>query len=600
MGFRPHTNPSRHDPTRAETCGFRPARLARPPATGRASVKRGSLAGAGSGCFVALLAIVGLVRGGPAERGREIFTDVTDQAGITWKHFNGESPDRHLIETKNGGLAFLDFDHDGRLDIFLVQGGETPHGKSPVPLHHALYRNLGNGRFEDVAAKAGVDHVAGFPIGVAVGDYDNDGYPDLYLTGFPVSTLYHNNRDGTFTDVTDRAGVRNPGQWATNAIWFDYDRDGLLDLLVCRYGQMTFDKSPHCLFRNMPAYCAPQAYGLGDRLLLFHNNGDGTFKDVSAVSGVQKYVGRALSAVAIDLNDDGWPDLFVTRDGSANLLLMNQKNGTFEDSALDADVAYDPNGLAKAGMGIDAADVNGDGWPDFVMTAFDHEYHSLFLNPGHFPFEDWTIQSGLAGLTAPYVGWGAHFLDFDNDGVMDLMIVSGHVNKAIEEGTASSTYKQPPLLLKNDGRGVFRNVKETAGPAFQKAYDARGLAVGDFDNDGDTDVIFACLQDHPVLLRNNLGQDNNWIGFELRGTKSNRDAIGGKLVVEYRGRKLVRWVTGGSSIFSSSDHRVIVGLGKGPPPATLDVEIRWPNGETETARNLAPNRYHEIVESPGR
>src|SRR5215469_14936566 len=372
MDSRLHPKASKHDSTRAER-RLRSTYSACLPAGGGTGVKRRSLLATGVGSFIALLAIVGPVRGGPAERGREIFTDVTDQVGITWKHFNGESPDRHLIETKNGGLAFLDFDHDGRLDIFLVQGGETPRGKSRLPLHHALYRNLGNGRFEDVAANAGVDQVAGFPIGVAVGDYDNDGYPDLYLTGFPVSTLYHNNRNGTFTDVTDRAGVRNPGQWATNAIWFDYDRDGLLDLLVCRYGQMNFAQSPHCAFRNMPAYCAPPAYGLGDRLLLFHNDGDGTFTDVSARSGVQKYEGRALSAVAIDLNDDGWQDLFVSRDGSANLLLINQKNGTFEDLAMEADVAYDQNGLAKAGMGVDAADVNGDGWPDFVMTAFEHE-----------------------------------------------------------------------------------------------------------------------------------------------------------------------------------------------------------------------------------
>ncbi len=596
MDFRSHFKFYIYGFSRDAKCEARPEGRVRPRPGGGEGIKVSKILALAVGTFAVLFVVVGWVSGGPPDQVRDIFTDVTGQAGITWKHFNGESPDRHLIETKNGGVAFLDFDHDGRLDLFLAQGGETPRGKSPTPLHHALYRNLGNGRFEDVAAKAGVDRVTGFPIGVAVGDYDNDGYPDLYITGYPVSTLYHNNRDGTFTDVTDRAGLRNSGQWATNAVWFDYDRDGLLDLLVTRYGQMSFDQSPHCLFRNMPAYCAPQAYGPGDRLMLFHNNGDGTFKDVSAASGVQKDVGRALSAVAIDVNNDGWPDLFVTRDGSANLLLINQKDGTFEDSALDADVAYDPNGLAKAGMGIDAADVTGDGWPDFVMTAFDHEYHSLFLNPGHFPFEDGTISSGLAGLTAPYVGWGTHFLDFDNDGVMDLMIVSGHVNKSIEEGTASGSYKQPPLLLKNDGHGVFHNVKETAGPAFQKNYDARGLAVGDFDNDGDTDVVFACLQDHPVLLRNNLGQDNNWVGFELRGTKSNRDAIGAKLIVDYHGRKLVRWITGGSSIFSSSDHRVIVGLGSGPPPASVDVEIRWPNGETETVRGLAPNKYHEIVE----
>lgn len=373
------------------------------------------------------------------ENSPEIFADVTEKAGITWKHFNGESPDRHLIETKNGGVAFFDFDKDGWLDIFLVNGGETPRGKSPVPLHHSLYRNLGNDQFEDVATKAGVARVDGFAIGVASGDYDNDGYPDLFIPGYPASKLYRNQGDGTFVDLTEEAGVKTPGQWSTGAIWFDYDRDGRLDLLVCRYGQMRFDQSPRCEFKSMLTYCAPKAYGDGDRLILYRNNGDGTFTDVSGPSGVQKSVGRALSAVAIDINDDGWVDLFVARDGSPNLLLMNQGDGTFQDLALDAEVAYDANGVAKAGMGIDSADINGDGRPDFVLTTFETEYHSLFINRGRLPFEDWTVRSGLARLTVNYVGWGTRFLDFDNDGMMDLIIVCGHVNKVIELASTTVT-----------------------------------------------------------------------------------------------------------------------------------------------------------------
>jgi hypothetical protein len=529
----------------------------------------------------------------------DIFTDVTHEAGITWKRFNGESPDANLIETKGGGGAFLDFDQDGLLDILLVNGGETPRGPSPMPVRNALYRNLGNGKFEDVAARAGVDRISFYGIGVAVGDFDNDGFPDLLITGYSGCALFHNNGNGTFTDVTEKAGLKESGKWSTGAAWFDYDRDGLLDLIICHYAQIPSAKPPHCDFRGTPTYCAPSSYGDGDRLSLYHNNGNGTFTDVSAQSGADKSVGRGLGVIAVDVNDDGWPDLFVARDGSPNLLLMNQKTGTFRDVAMEAEVAYDPNGVAKAGMGIDAADINGDGWPDFVMTAFDAEYHSLFINRNRFPFDDWTIQSGLAHLTAHYVGWGTHFVDYDNDGTMDLMIVSGHVNKIVEMTRANVTYKEPPLLLRNDGKGVFRDMQGSAGPVFQTRYDARGLAVGDYDNDGDTDAIFVCLQGSPVLLRNNVGQNNAWIGFHLVGTRSNRDAIGSKLIVQLGGRKLVRWIAGGASIFSSHDNRVIFGLGNKPGPKAVNVEIRWPNGQTQSVIGLRPNKYHKILEPTG-
>ncbi len=525
----------------------------------------------------------------------DIFTEVTREAGITWKRFNGESPDTNLIETKGGGVAFLDFDQDGLLDILLVNGGETPRGRSATPVRNALYRNLGNGKFEEVAAHAGVDRISFYGIGVTAGDFDNDGFPDLLITGYPASALFHNNGNGTFSDVTEKAGLKQSGRWSTGAAWFDYDRDGLLDLVICHYAQIPANP-PHCDFRGTPTYCAPSSYGDGDRLSLFHNNGDGTFTDVSSQSGAGKSVGRGLGVIAVDINDDGWPDLFVSRDGSRNLLLINQKDGTFHDAAMEAEVAYDPNGVAKAGMGIDAADINGDGWPDFVMTAFDGEYHSLFVNRGGFPFDDWTIQSGLAHMTAHYVGWGTHFIDYDNDGSMDLMIVSGHVNKIVEQTRANVTYKEPPLLLHNNGKGVFRDMQDSAGPVFRSRYDGRGLAVGDYDNDGDTDAIFVCLQDTPVLLRNNAGQNNAWIGLQLVGTRSNRDAIGSRLTLHLNGRKLVRWVTSGASIFSSHDNRVIFGLGNKPRPETVTAEIRWPGGQMQTVTGLQPNRYHKILE----
>jgi enediyne biosynthesis protein E4 len=530
---------------------------------------------------------------------RDIFTDVTASAGITWKHFNGESPDAHLIETKNGGAAFLDFDQDGLMDIFLVNGGETPRGKSSIPVRNAIYRNIGNGKFEEVAAKVGVDRISFYGIGVAVGDYDNDGYPDLLVTGYPECALFHNNRDGTFSNVAGKAGLKESGRWSTGAAWFDYDRDGWLDLVICHYGQMSFDSAPRCEFRGTPTYCAPRSYGEGAPLALYRNNGDGTFSDASGASGVDKNIGRGLGVVAVDVDDDGWTDLFVARDGSPNLLLMNQRNGTLRDFAMDAEVAYDSNGVAKAGMGIDAADINGDGRPDFVMTAFNSEYHSLFMNRGSFPFDDWTIPSSLGFLTMSYVGWGTHFLDYDNDGIMDLLIVSGHVNKIVQLTRSDVTYKELPLLLRNDGKGNFRNMERMAGPAFHTQYDARGLAVGDYDNDGDVDAIFIRLQDTPVLLRNNVGENSSWVGVQLVGTKSNRDAIGAKLTVRLGDRKQVRWITGGTSIFSSHDHRVVFGLGPNPGPLATSVEIQWPSGVAQTVDGLSPNRYHKLVEPSG-
>src|SRR5438309_6521143 len=278
---------------------------------------------------------------------RTVFTDVARESGITWTHFSGESSDRFLIETMGGGVGFLDFDHDGRQDIFFVNGGETPNGKSPNPVRNALYRNLGNGKFEDVAAKAGVDRIGFYGMGVAVADYDNDGFPDLFITGFPESALFHNNGNGTFTNVTDRAGVKNAGKWAASAAWFDYDRDGLLDLVVTNYAQISFDNPKNCELNGVRSYCAQVAYQ-GEPLTLHHNNGDGTFTDVSTRSGLDKFVGRALGVVSIDVNDDGWPDLFIARDASPNLLLINQKNGTFKVMAVEAEVAYDSNGVAKA------------------------------------------------------------------------------------------------------------------------------------------------------------------------------------------------------------------------------------------------------------
>lgn len=492
-----------------------------------------------------------------------------------------------------GGVGFVDFDGDGLLDLYLVNGGETPHGRSQTPVRNALYRNLGEGRFVDIAQKACVDHVPFYGMGIAAADYDNDGFQDLFVTGYPSCSLFHNNGHGVFVDVAKEAGLSHSGKWAASAAWFDYDRDGYLDLVVCNYAAFSFNDSPFCAYNGRRTYCAQKEYR-GVPLTLYHNNRDGTFTDVSRQSGVSQCVGRALGVVSIDVDDDGWPDLFVARDASPNLLLINRRDGTFVDKGLDAEVAYDEEGVAKAGMGVDAGDVNGDGRPDFIVTNFNYEFHSLFLNRGSLPYEDWTIRSHLAQYTKSFVGWGTRFVDYDSDGILDLVIVNGHVNPLIGLMLAEVSYKEPPLLLGNDGKAAFRNIA-TAGPVFQTRYAGRGLAAGDFDNDGRPDVVFTCLNSSPVVLHNNTGRDNSWIGFELIGGKSNRDAVGARVTLDREDCRLVRWITGGSSYLASHDRRLLFGLGN-DRRREVDIEIRWPSGKIQKVSGLRPREYHRIVE----
>ena len=525
-----------------------------------------------------------------------VFSEVTKEAGITWRHFNGVSPDRHLIETMGGGVGFFDFDNDGWQDIFLLNGGETPHGKSEKPLQNALYRNSGNGKFLDVAAEAGLSKLKTYGMGVAIADFDNDGHQDVLITGFPNCVLYHNNGNGTFTDVTEDAGLRNAGRWASSAAWFDYDRDGFLDLVICNYAEMSFEGTgPRCEYLNVRTYCEQRAYK-GLPLTLYHNNRNGTFTDVSHASGFDRLVGRALGVVSVDIDADGWPDLLVARDASPNLLLLNQHDGTFADAGVNAEIAYDSNGNAKAGMGLDTGDINGDGRPDFVVANFSFEYPSLFLSRPGLLFEESARTAQIASPARFDVAWGVHFVDFDNDGLLDLMLVTGHVNEVVESLQPQVKYKERPLLLRNRGNGQFENVTVSAGPAFSKSYLARGLAIADWDNNGAADAIFTCIADSPVLLRNNVGERKSWVGILLIGKKSNRDAIGARLTLRVADRKLVRWVTGGSSYLSSHDKRVLFGLGNAAANQTADVEILWPSGTQQKVTALKINRYHQIVE----
>jgi len=486
-----------------------------------------------------------------------VYRDVTSAAGIAWRQFNGESPDRFLVESTTGGVAFLDYDGDGLFDILFVNGGETPRGRSRAPVRHALYRNLGQGRFTDVSAKAGIGKTEFFGMGVAAADYDNDGHTDIYITGYPAGALYRNNGDGTFTDVTARAGVANRGEWGASAAWFDYDNDGRLDLFIANYAEFSFGDPRRCEFDGKPAYCAQTAYP-GRPSRLYHNNGDGTFTVVSAASGIAALIGRALGVVAIDYDGDGRQDLFVARDASPNLLLRNRGDGTFEDVGLEAEIAYNRDGIARAGMGVDAGDLDGDGRPDFVVTNFGNEYHALYLNRGRLPFREASVESGLAAHSIPYVGWGVRMLGYNNDGVLDLFIVNGHLHEMISRSNRAVSYREPPLLLANDGHARFSLVD--GGPALRTTYLGRGMASGDFDNDGAVDVAFVSLNAPPVLLHNEAAAGQRWLGLRLRGTASNRDAIGARITLRTGSRTLTRWITGGGSFFASHDRRVVFGL----------------------------------------
>ncbi len=519
--------------------------------------------------------------------GTPLFRDVTAEAGVTWRHFNGQSPDRFLVESTAGGVAFLDYDNDGKLDILFVTGGETPRGKSKTEVRHALYRNLGNGRFTDVTTKAGLGRTAFFGMGAAAADFDNDGFTDIYLSGYPSGALYRNHGDGTFRDITQSSGTANQGEWGASAAWFDFNNDGRLDLFIANYAEFSYADPRRCDFQGMPAYCSQTAYrGRGSRL--YRNNGDGTFADVSIAAGIAETQARGLGVVAIDYDADGHQDLFVACDATPNMLLRNQGDGTFANVGLDAEIAYNPDGIARAGMGVDTGDMDGDGRPDFVVTNFDTEYHALYLNPGRLPFREATVPSRLAQHTKPYVGWGVRMLDYDNDGDLDLFIVNGHLHERIAESNRTVAYREPPLLLANDGNARFTRID--AGPVFAKGYLGRGMATADFDNDGATDIAFISLNESPVLLHNEAASTRPWLGLRLHGTASNRDAIGARVTL----RGFTRWITGGGSFLGSHDRRIVFGLGTSTQPA--NIEILWPSGRKQTVAGLAPGRYHDIVE----
>jgi hypothetical protein len=530
------------------------------------------------------------------------FTDVTQQLKVNFKQENSATSNKYLIETMGGGVALLDYDNDGRLDIFFVNGAyiadPMPEGKLPdksEPKYwNRLYHQNADGTFTDVTERAGL---SGMPqnyygMGVAVGDYDNDGFEDIYVTGYGGNTLYRNNGNGTFTDVTRRAGV-GAGGWSASAGFFDYDNDGKLDLFVTRYVDWTFKTNRYCGEQRpgFRSYCHPDNYD-GVTNILYHNNGDGTFSDVSVKAGVANPKGKGLGVSFADYDGDGFTDIFVANDSVQCFLYHNNGNGTFSEVGLLAGVGYNEDGKTFAGMGTDFSDFDNDGLPDIVVTDLSNERYMMFQNNGDGTFRDVTNRSGLGSATLTFSGWSTHFFDYDNDGWKDLFVAQSHVMDTIEKTAPNLRYLEPPLLLRNQG-GHFAKV--IAGEAFQKSWAGRGAAFGDLDNDGDLDVIVSNVGQKTYVLRNDGGNRNNWMVIETIGKKSNRDGIGARIkIISASGATQYYTVNTAAGYLSASDKRVIAGLGN-DTMAKL-VEIRWPSGTVQKFENVKGRQTLKAIE----
>ncbi len=516
-------------------------------------------------------------------------------SGISWTHNAARSPQKYLPESTGPGCAFLDYDNDGWMDIYLVNSGKSDFYTPTKSLSNALYRNNRDGTFADVTQKAGIGG-GGFGMGVAAGDYNNDGFPDLYVTQYGRSILYRNNRDGTFSDVTQEAGVGVQG-WASNALWFDYDNDGHLDLFVGQFAR--FNKETGCGVSSdgKRHYCIPRIFP-STPSWLFHNNGNGTFTDVSRESGIAHHLGKAWGAVASDVNNDGRLDLFVANDTVGNFLFMNRGDGRFDEVGLRADVAYSSDGRARSGMGVDSADFDQDGWMDLFVSNIDEEIFSLYRNSRDGSFDDQAMQLGVGMATRWMSGWGMKFIDYDNDGDLDLFLANGFPDDLVEEFSSQVKYHEPLLLFQNVG-GKFENVSEQSGPVFGKSFSARGMAVGDFNNDGGIDVLVAVNDGAPILLRNNVGKENHWLGVQLVGTKSNRDAVGARVTYKAGDLTRSRMKVGGGSFMSSHDPRMVLGFGKRKKLDWIEVQWPQPGGVVERFTNVPADRYITIVEGSG-
>ena len=553
------------------------------------------VAGAALTAWTSLAGMPAAAQAGHADSGRAIRFESVPPAstGIHWSHVNGMSDARHLPETVGAGSAFFDFDGDGWMDIYLVNSGPSDFYEPSRELSNALYRNNGDGTFSDVTAAAGVQG-GQFGMGVAAADFDADGDTDLYLTAYGRNQLFRNRGDGSFEEVADEAGVAASG-WFTDAVWFDYDNDSLLDLFVSGFVSYSLDQAKYCGDNEAGRrhYCIPRSFR-PSTCLLFRNNGDGTFSDVSEDAGIAEVGSKAFGAVATDINRDGALDLFVANDTIQNFLFVNQGDGTFYEEGLLLGVAYSDAGTARSGMGVDAADYDGDGWQDLFVANIDQEMFSLYKNLEGADFVDASLE--VRRETRLYSGWGLRFFDFDNDGDPDLILANGHPDDMIGLFKPQVSYEQELLLFENQGAD-FENVSNAAGSVFQEEHAARGLAVGDFDNDGDGDVLVSNNGAAPLLLRNDTDRRNQWVGLRLIATASNPEGVGAVIAWKAGGIERTRFRTSGGSYLSSHDRREILGLGTSA--AAEWIEIRWPSGTVDRLEDLEPGAYHTVREGAG-
>ncbi|HUJ23760.1 MAG TPA: CRTAC1 family protein [Bryobacteraceae bacterium] len=521
--------------------------------------------------------------------------EVTSPAGIDFQHNSGAFGGKFLPETLGPGCAFLDYDNDGWQDIILINGMDWP-GHKQRRTTMRLYHNNRNGTFTDVTRRAGLD-IEMYGLGVAVADFDNDGFPDLFVSCVGQSRLFHNTGKGAFVDVTERSGLGGRQGFSTSALWCDYDRDGHLDLFVCNYVKWSAEHDVFCSSDGKrKSYCTPEAYR-GSTSWLFHNRGDGTFEDVTAKSGIFDSSSKSLGVAMLDHDRDGWTDLFVANDTQPNKLYQNMHDGTFQDVALKAGVAFSEDGKARAGMGVDVADYDNSGIPGLVVTNFDNEMLGFYRGTKNGIYVDQAPGSDVGRLSRRSLGFGCFFFDADLDGLLDLLVVNGHIDDTVRGLRADTRYAQPPHLFLNQGRAGFHDVAAEAGPEFAQPKVGRGAAFGDFDNDGDLDVLITTNHGPAHLYRNDQLAGNRSLRVRLVGTKSNRDAIGATVRIFYGGETSSRMVKSGSSYLSQSELPITFGLGR--RDAAERLVIHWPSGASEEYRNLRSGRRYECVEGKG-
>ena len=531
------------------------------------------------------------------------FEDVTKQAGIHFHHERAASAEKLYVETMGAGAGWLDYNNDGWMDAILVNSGPTPLFHPATLPQPALYRNNGDGTFTDVTRESGIHSDGGFYFGVAIADYENDGYPDIYMTGYRHSVLYHNNHDGTFTDVTARAGVGDDGEWATAAGWFDYDHDGRLDLLVTNYVKFDEDHPALCgdSRPGYRAYCHPDSFS-GASMKLYHNNGDGTFTDVTKKAGLENPDGKSLAVVLADLNGDGWPDIFIANDTQRNFIYLNSGDGTFRDVTYTSGAGFSEDGKPEAGMSADAADLTNTGKMDLFVSHLDFELNRLYRGNGDGTFTDATIASGIAQTNILESSFGARFFDFDNDGWRDLLVINGHILDNIALYHPDVKYEEPKRLYRNTGGGHFVDANATQPAAFLSPRVGRGLAVADFDNDGWLGFLVNNNGEDAQLFRNDgassvAARNNHWLGIRLIGTKSNRDGLGTRIKVIAGDFTSYDQAKGGMSYCSAQDPRIYFGLGA---HAKVDkIELLWPSGAKQEITGVAADQIVTIEEGKG-